>query len=287
MKGLIKNIINYIVSRKPHDVYVTNVTLSRNQLLCGRTALITGGTSGIGFAIAEAFLNAGAKVIITGRNLEKLEKSVNTLKLKTNRTKSNIMGIKWDITTDCIDSKYTDIINQESFSNIDILINNAGIGGGNFKSLESEFDKIIETNLKSAFFLSKFIGEKFIENNTKGNILFISSSSAIRPAISPYMLSKWSIRGLTQGLAKVLSPHGITVNSIAPGPTATPMLADSNNSLVLDSSPLRRYILPEEIANMAVFLVSEMGRSVIGETIYMTGGAGLITFDDIKYPNWK
>lgn len=92
------------------------------------------------------------------------------------------------------------------------------------------------------------------------------------------------IRGLTLGLAKSLAPYGITVNGIAPGPTATPMLLeDSQSNITNNSNPIGRYVLPEEIANMAVVLVSSMGRTIVGDMIYMTGGAGIITYDDINY----
>ena len=112
----------------------------------------------------------------------------------------------------------------------------------------------------------------------------IASSSSLRPAISAYELSKWGIRGLTMGLAKKYIKKGIVVNGIAPGPTATSMLnKDEKGNLTRSNSPIGRYILPEEIANAAVFLVSDMGRTIVGDIIYMTGGAGIITFDDVNY----
>ena len=89
---------------------------------------------------------------------------------------------------------------------------------------------------------------------------------------------------MTLGLAKSFAPYGIVVNGIAPGPTVTPMiLKDVSSNLLFEGNPLGRYALPEEIANMAVFLVSDMGRTVVGDIVCMTGGAGLITFDDVNY----
>ncbi len=178
-----------------------------------------------------------------------------------------------------------EFIKVKNLPPIDILVNNAGINcQGMPNATESEYDKVMNTNLKSAFFLSQLFGKYLIKNNIKGNILNISSASSLRPADSAYTLSKWGLRGLTLGLAKSLSQYGITVNSIAPGPTATPMILKSQqNNFYLKRIPLGRYIMPEEIANMAIFLTSEMGRSIIGDTIYMTGGAGNITFDDVKY----
>lgn len=168
---------------------------------------------------------------------------------------------------------------------IDILVNNAGV---NYKGMpdatEEEYDKVLDTNLKGVFFLSQMLGKYFVTNNIKGNILNIASASCIRPADSAYTVSKWGIRGLTLGLAKTLAKYGITVNGIAPGPTATPMMIkDGQSNMWLERLPLGRYIMPEEIANMAVYLVSDMGRSIMGDMIYMTGGAGVLTYDDVKY----
>ena len=143
----------------------------------------------------------------------------------------------------------------------------------------------MDTNLKSAFFISHYFSQQWIEKGIKGNILNISSSSSIRPATSAYSLSKWGMNGLTVGLAKKLSKYGITVNAIAPGPTFTPMLIHNRqcDNIHLSNSPIGRYILPEEIANMAVIMTSESGRAIVGSTVYMTGGAGVITVDDIEY----
>ena len=168
---------------------------------------------------------------------------------------------------------------------IDILVNNAGVNGqGMPNATEEEYDKILDTNLKGVFFLSQMFGKYFIQNGIKGNILNIASASSLRPATSAYSLTKWGVRGLTLGLAKALGKEGITVNGIAPGPTATPMMLKSEETnMNLESIPLGRYIMPEEVANMAVILVSDMGRSIMGELVFMTGGAGNLTFDDVCY----
>ena len=146
---------------------------------------------------------------------------------------------------------------------------------------ESDFDKVVDTNLKGTFFLSQLFGRYMVDNEIEGNILNISSSSSLRPANSPYILSKWGIRALTMGLAKSLAPHGIVVNSIAPGPTQTSMSnLDDDSDITLVSSPIGRYAKPEEVAQMAVVLVSGMGRTVVGDTVFMTGGLGNLTVDD-------
>ena len=164
------------------------------------------------------------------------------------------------------------------------MVNNAGIGGGDIScTTEEEFDQVIQTNLKGTFFLSRVIARYMIENKIKGNILNIASSSSLRPAASAYTFSKWGIRGFTLGLAKTLAPYGITVNGLAPGPTATPMLKRDANDITFTNNPMGRFAMPEEIANMAVVLVSDISKMVVGDIVYMTGGSGLITFDDIEY----
>ena len=114
------------------------------------------------------------------------------------------------------------------------------------------------------------------DNAIKGHILLISSSRGSEPAYSPYGLSKWGLNGLTQGLAKLLLPHGIIVNAIAPGSTATPLLGiKEGDNLYCDENGMERYIVPDEVAAYARMLVSDMGNVVIGETIHVSAGRGV------------
>lgn len=284
-RNYIKRILTYVINGQPQQVVYPQICLLKfSKLLEGRTAIVTGGTSGIGYAIAKAFLNAGATVIITGRNQGRITTSVEKLKAETSCDR--VYGKDLDNTeVSTFDKIFNDILSHKETSKIDILVNNAGV---NFKgmpnAIEEEYDKVMDTNLKGVFFLSQLFGKYLVKNGIRGNILNIASSSSLRPADSAYTLSKWGIRALTLGLAKSLAKNGITVNGIAPGPTATPMMIkDKNQNMALDRLPLGRYIMPEEIANMAVILVSDMGRSIMGDIIYMTGGAGNLTYDDVPY----
>lgn len=285
VKGLMKFILYSIPARK-FDVRVVN--FAPNELLKGRVALITGGTSGIGFHMAKVFLRSGAAVVITGRSEERLQRAcmeLNEDNIYEGRLFSVVMdNTKVDLFQDCFQIAL-DRVKASGFPHIDILVNNAGVLGASMpNATENEFDKVIDTNLKGVFFLSQLVGKYMKENKVEGNILNVGSSSCLRPAISAYTLSKWGICGLTLGLAKSLAPYGITVNGIAPGPTATPMLLkDDQNNITNNRNPIGRYALPEEIANMAVVLVSPMGQTVVGDMIYMTGGAGTITYEDMDY----
>ena len=287
LKLYIKRVLRFLVYGIPEKHVTAQISvLAKSDMLKGKTALITGGTSGIGYAISKAFLIAGANVIITGRTDERIKKTCEQLKGITFSPSQRVYGLQLDnCNIPSLKGKFDSIFNWEGITKLDILVNNAGILGGEFNNVtEEEFDKIVDTNLKGTFFLSKLVGQYYKDNNIEGNILNIASSSSLRPATSAYTISKWGIRGLTLGLAKILAPYGVTVNGLAPGPTATPMLSkDENSDIALANSPIGRYVIPDEIADMAVFLVSSMGKTIVGDVIYMTGGAGLITFDDIQY----
>lgn len=282
IKSYIKRGIRFVLHGTPiQNTKVEAIKLCNTELLKGRNALITGGTSGIGYAIAEAFLDAGANVIITGRNKDRIGSAVARLSEKHNS--SSIKGVVLDnASVEIMTFTLESLLNE---SPIDLLVNNAGINGGSLSTCsEEEYQAVMDTNLKGAVFVTRIVTDNMIKNAIKGNVLNICSSSSNRPANTAYVLSKWGMRGYTLGLAKQLIKHGIVVNGLAPGPTATPMLLKGDNkNLALPNNPSGRYALPEEIANMAVVLTSGIGRMVVGDIVYITGGAGVITFDDIQY----
>ena len=285
-KQYIKRGIVYLLHGVPERKVYANISyLAPNEMLRGRAALVTGGTSGIGYEIAKAFINAGAKVVITGRNEQKLSKACAAINKEVS-CKNMIFGLVMDNTNvKTMPQKLEEIKSLVGGQSVDILVNNAGVVGGEVKDcLEEQYDRIMDTNLKGTFFLSQLMARYFVNNKIGGNILMIGSSSSLRPATSAYTITKNAVYGFTKGLAKVLAPYGITVNGLAPGATATPMLMpDGVRDEISFSNSLGRYVLPGEIANMAVFLVSNMGRSIIGDMIFMTGGSGVITYDDVNY----
>lgn len=287
IKRLAKKSLHLIARTFGHRPVVAQVVkLAPSEMLAGRTALITGGTSGIGYATADAFLSAGADVVLTSRTARRAEEACARLAASDTTRQSRVHGVAMDLSdTEHLQSAFDRIVGMLHGKPIDILVNNAGIlGGGIFDAPSEEFRAVLNTNLQGTAFMSRIVAKYMIANRIRGNILNIASSSSLRPAISAYTLSKWGIRGLTLGLAKSLIPHGIVVNGIAPGPTATPMLkTDAGKDIGHDTLPNGRYALPEEIASMAVFLVSGMGRTIVGDIVYMTGGAGLITFEDTNY----
>lgn len=285
VRNKLKQIQRQVVRRfqKQKPVYIP---LIEGDYLKGRTALVTGGTSGIGLAIAQAFLRCGANVVITGRNKERINAAI--CALNDIERKGYVKGCQLDIgAVESIDASFQNLLQTLDVDKIDILVNNAGImqGAPMGNTTIEDFSKTIDTNLRGTFFLSQSVSNYMIEKGIRGNILNIASSSSLRPAISPYILSKWGIRGLTAGMAKKLIQYGIVVNGIAPGPTLTPMLVNNKEKVYIDNMnvPAGRYCAPEEIANLAVVLTSDMGRMIVGDILYVTGGSGLLTYDDMKY----
>lgn len=278
LKSKIKKIFKF----KKNVVTPVYIPCILGDLLKNKTVLITGGSSGIGYAIAESCVKCGANVIICGRNEMKLESAAAKLVRNASGTISTFC---LDISRDVESLDITDVMAKTKVDRIDAFVNNAGVGST--KTLGdtsiSEWDNVMQTNLKGTYFLLEKMANYFVSNGIKGNILNISSVSGGRPAISPYMISKCGINGLTKGAAKKYIKYGVVVNAIAPGPTATDMINASDSNLDYERCPAGRYVTPAEVANIAVILISEMGRMIVGETIAISGGCGTLTYDDIKY----
>lgn len=240
----------------------------------GKIAFVCGATGGIGYAISKMLIENGCKVILTGRNEDKL---INLKKEFGEKCCYVVMDLKDS-------SQYASCVAQSvsKFGRIDFFIHSAGIhtsfnGFGFFDVTEKDYDDIMKVNLKSAFFLSKQLSEYFIKNRIKGRILLISSQRALEPAWSPYRLSKKGLCGLVEGLAEVLTPYGIVVNGIGPGPTNTDMINYvESDGIYAKDSPIHRYTTTVEISNVAKMLLSSSGDTIIGQTIFMSGGMGII-----------
>lgn len=274
MRKLLRLIKNFLIclktGSKPIQVSVSQIVYEK--LFEEKYILVTGGTSGIGFEIAKKFLSLGAKVTITGRNINKLDS------IKKDINNPNLIVVEWDISNSkIIDEKINETI--EKMGKIDILINNSGIYAPNnfFDTDEKLFDEIMNTNLKGLFFTSKKIAEYFIKNSIKGKIINISSVRSIQGGAEPYGISKWGVRGLTQGLARDLAKYGIVVNAVAPGITATGINGISIQNNAFTSSSLdNRVAIPQEIAEIVIFLSSSASNHIIGQTIVCDGGETLI-----------
>lgn len=246
----------------------TIIQINHGEILKGKRILITGGTSGIGLALAKKCLNEGAIVVITGRSLERLE---NISKEISNK---NLKILEWNVKN--ISDLYLNIEKTISLiGGVDILFNNAGIYSDNkfLEVTEEEYDNILDTNLKSIFFISQKIAEYFKKNKIKGKIINTVSIRGYQSTREPYGISKWGLLGLTKGLAK----DGIIVNGIAPGITASGINGlDMKKDIFTNSTLDGRVALPEEIAEIGCFLASDVSNHIIGQVIVCDGGETLL-----------
>lgn len=239
-----------------------------------KTAIVTGGGSGIGLAITEKFVAAGIKTIIVGRDIEKLnstKEALGELCIPVTGDLSNISSIP------ALVAKITD-----EQGPIDILVNNAGI---NMKKeftevTDEDFGRIIQTNLTAVFSLSREVVKHMLANDIKGSIINISSMASQYgiPKVIAYTASKSAIEGMTRAMATELSPKGIRTNCIAPGFIATAMSAKA-----LDSDPERKgkamgrtsmgYLgEPADIGEAALFLASDAAKYITGVVLPVDGG---------------
>lgn len=274
MKKILSLIKNFLLCLKTgsRPIQVTVSQIMYEKIFIGKHVVVTGGTSGIGLEIAKKFLSLGAKVTITGRNIDRLH----TIKEELNNL--NLIVVEWDISNSkIIDTKVNEIVKK--MGTIEILVNNSGIYASNnfFDTNEQLFDEIMNTNLKGLFFTSKKIAEYFIKHNIKGKIINIGSVRGIQGGAEPYGISKWGVRGLTQGMARDLAKYGIIVNAVAPGITATAINGINIQKNAYNNSTLNnRVAIPEEIAEIVIFLSSNTANHIIGQTIVCDGGETLI-----------
>lgn len=247
---------------------------SNGEELKNKVALISGGSGGIGLAIARTFLKSGAKVIITGTNQGKLEKICS--EIDDENLKSIVLNYS-DSTS--FEDKLKEVVSI--FGKIDIFVSSTGIHvnriGLDFLNITvDEYDSIMGINLKGTYFMCQTVAKYMVAKQIKGHILIISSQSALEPSWSPYRLSKLGIDGITRGMAQSLLEHGIIVNAIGPGPTATSMQKDyKGNNIYTPLNPINRFTMPEEVAQYAKLMVSDLGNTIVGQTLYMSGGRGI------------
>lgn len=244
------------------------------KLLEGKTAIITGGSRGIGKGIAQAFAAQGANVAFTySSSIESanaLEKELIDLGVKAKGYQSNAA----DFTES---QKLADDV-LEYFGSIDILVNNAGITKDNLlmRMGEEDFDKVIEVNLKSVFNMTKAVQRTMLKQR-KGSIINMSSVVGVKgnAGQANYAASKAGIIGFSKSVALELGSRNIRSNVIAPGFIETEMTAKLDENTVKgwrESIPLKRGGTAEDVANVCVFLASDLSAYVTGQTINVDGG---------------
>ena len=240
--------------------------------LSGKSALITGSSQGIGFALAKGLLEAGAKVILNGRDIDKLAKAAAELG-------SDVDTLAFDVTDHLAVRAAVDSY-ETSKGPIDILVNNAGMQHRaeleNFPA--DAFEKLLQTNVASVFHVGQAVARHMIGRGA-GKIINIASvqTALARPGIAPYTATKGAVGNLTKGMATDWARHGLQCNAIAPGYFDTPLnaalVADKEFSSWLEKrTPAGRWGKVQELVGACVFLSSAASSFMNGHTLYVDGG---------------
>lgn len=248
--------------------------------LRNNNVLIFGGSTGIGKAIAKRLLDGGAKVMITGRNEEKLIQASKEINSK------NLYYSAFDI---CNTENHSDIFGKckDTMGNLDAFVNSAafsteaiGRGYEPWDITEKEWDMLTDTNYKSAFFLMRNEIDYMLSKNIRGNILNISSNAMCMGIVGSYGASKLALSRWTREFGKKYGHNGIIINGIAPGATFTPMISSYAKDInaKYERHAIERFIKPEEIAELAYYLLSDYGEIICGHTVVADGGDNNATF---------
>lgn len=247
--------------------------------LAGKVAVVTGGSRGIGKAIALTLADAGADVVVCSRKLEDLEKVATEIKAMGRKSLAVAMHNR---EVDSIKNAVDAIMKE--FGRIDILVNNAATnpGMGYLVDMDEKmYDQIMVTNLKGYTIMSQLVG-KIMREQKSGNIINISSVGGVTPdnGLGLYCISKAGIGMLTRALAKEMGQFGIRVNCIAPGVVRTKFSKAlwSNEPLLkqeLTHTPIQRIAEPEEMGRIALFLASDASAYMTGQILVVDGGGSI------------
>lgn len=242
--------------------------------LKGKTAIVTGGSRGIGFATVERFLQEGAAVVLTASRAESAEKAVDQLKERYPEAK--IAGISPDLGS-LVEVKEEFQKAIQFLGRLDILVNNAGISDSTpfADYTEEKFEKVMDLNVNGVFHAAKAAAEYMLKQGS-GVILNTSSMVSIcgQPSGAAYPASKFAVNGLTISLARELGPKGIRVNAVAPGIIETDMMKSVPKEVIdplIAKIPLRRLGQPEDIANAFVFFASDEASYINGVVLSVDG----------------
>lgn len=263
----IKRLLKHVIGGEPKKIITADIRyLSPANRLKDRKLVITGGSRGIGLAMARKFVEEGASVLITGRDADVL------------KAVSHEVGCEYQVLNLMDIDSFDDFLDnaEKKLGPIDSLVNNAGVSlheKSFFDITKETFDIQINTNFRGPLFLTQAFVRRLKERNIPGNILFVSSETGFTMDIRPYGYTKAAINSMVQGLAYSLAKDGIRVNAVAPGITATEMTGFSQSeNLYLKKNMTGRVYLPEEVAEAACFLLSDVSNCISGQILVCNNG---------------
>lgn len=280
VKKLLKKIFRKIgLWSIEEQVLVKQYQVACGATLNGKNVLITGGTSGIGLAIAKKCLAEGANVVVTGRNEQKLNK---VLSLDTT---GRLKGLIWDVADLSIAKERIGAVRGMFGSEINVLVNNAGISIREKPGAltESVWDEVLRINLTAPVFVAQEMATMWTANSREGCILNISSMAGLEPSLDAYSVAKCGLNSMTKGMARIWAQNGIRVNALAVGVTIGTELRDIQRTHTPDGDlkcpwiPIGRFAVPDEIAETATYLVSDRAAYLTGAVVECDG-AGSIAF---------
>ena len=243
--------------------------------LSGRTALVTGSSAGIGFALAGGLASAGARIVLNGRDPGKLARAADALRAQG----AFVLTMPFDVTDGAAVTAAVAAIEAECCA-IDILFNNAVIQlrGPLEKYEEANWHRLMKTNLDSVFLVGQAVARHMIDRR-RGKIVNVCSvqSELGRPGIAPYTASKGAVKMLTKGMAIDWGPHGLQVNGLGPGYFKTELnqaLVDNPEftQWLVNRTPSRRWGDVQDLVGAAIFLASDASNFVNGHILYVDGG---------------
>ena len=261
IKSRLKHLVSFLLHGDPNPVYANISYLSPNETLRGKKVVITGGGRGLGFSMAKKFVEEGAEVLIAGRNMKVLEESAKKFGCKY---------LQLDVSKPSEFDAFMDKA-EELLGGLNVLVNNAGISlheNTFFDVTPETFDKQVDTNFKGAFFLTQTFIRHIKNTDTKACVLFVSSETGDTMDFRPYGFTKAAINSMVQGLAYLFAKEGIRVNAVAPGITASDMTGLSTEGDISYRGNISgRVYMPEEVAEVAAFLISDAAGCVSGQII--------------------
>jgi len=245
--------------------------MGENFSLSGKNALVTGGSSGIGLAIAKAFVAAGARVVVSGRSAKALGEAIKILG-------SNCISVEADVKSVTEIELMFNTISQ-NFGGLDIVVANAGTASPVLmdSTTEALFDEIVTTNLKGTYFT---VQKSLPHLNQGASVILISSAVGQLgvPGLSVYGATKAAVRALSRSFSAELMEQNFRVNTLSPGPIDTPLFTkmdvspDELATMIENNIPLKRIGTPEEIGQAAVFLASDASAYMVGSELVVDGG---------------